>query len=291
MQQLYFNRFVRAKIKREKIDVISDLLALTNKLPECQIPAKKDQDDVIHVHKKTEPGLAELYLHLFENLGQSVNLSMGELIKLTRLSKNTLANILGKKLKSHPKWLKVKHIGKAEGYELWLDPNYGSVERASTLSSGLVAESGFLRTLPCPTLVKPGERNTWIFSALIHYKWHGYSQEETKAEITRQASLIPTHHESESYKKIPGMVAQIFGKLPETQSIKSREDLPQVLTAGYFSKVKKQQQPRGGIAEASFRSIRISFARRDKSLMAVAYSDSEILAETELYQSQLNYEC
>ena len=132
---------------------------------------------MIHRSSKTETGLAALYLHLFENFGSSVHMSMGELKKLTGLSKNSLRNILNKRPHTCPKWLKVRHISRAEGYEIWLDANYGSVERAEALVQGRFIESEFFSDLPCPTKVLPGHRNRWMFSALIHLKWHGYDEQ------------------------------------------------------------------------------------------------------------------
>lgn len=280
--QLYVNDFVRSRIKREKINVITDLLAVTNKLPGCRVPPKKENNEIIHVHKKTEPGFSRLYIRLFEDLGQSVFMTMSELRKLTGLSKNTLRNVLVSRPESRPKWLKVNHISKSEGYELWLDPDYGSVERAETLASGrfLSEDSGFLRSLPCPTSIEPGQRNTWIFSAIIHYKWHGFDEYEAREAITRQASLIPTYKDSDSYKKLPAMTAQIFGKLPETLGMRSAEPLPEVLSAGYFAKVKKQQQPPAcsersdSLEEAS---MNVAFTKKDGEKFAVGYWEGEIL--------------
>jgi hypothetical protein len=282
---LFFNKFVRARIKREKINVITDLLAITNKLPECQTPAKKNQDEIISVSKSTEPGFAKLYLELFENLGQSVFMTMAELKNLTGLSKNTLSNVLNKKIRNPPKWLKAKHINKKEGYELWIDPSHGSVDRAQTLTAGLQPDSGFLESLGCPTKVIPGRRNQWVFSAIIHYKFHGFTAEETRSEISRQASLIPTHKESDSFKKIPQMVSQIFGTMTETFAIKDRDNLPQVLTRGYFHKVKKQQQPGG--PELGSSPFFFAFTRKQNQKVAIAFRDGEVIAQANVSGSGL----
>ena len=280
--QLDYNPFIRARIKREKIDVISELLAITNKLPECQVPAKKDRDDVIHRSSKTEPGLAALYLHLYENFGSSVFMSMGELKKLTGLSKNSLRNVLHTRPHTCPKWLKVRHISREEGYEIWLDANFGSVERAEALVQGRFIESEFLSELPCPSQVVPGGRNQWMFSALIHLKWHGFDEKSALEIVKTRAKLIPTYKESNSYKRLDKIAAGIFSNYYHTRGIREDEKLPQALSKGHFERVKKLQQPPGGVLPEFHKIIRISFTRRDKNLMAVAYSGSKILAETEI---------
>ena len=99
---LRLDKDVHSKIKREKLNVITEILAITNKLKECKPKAKKDLEGVLHPHKTTEARLAHLYVDLFDNLGQTKCYTMAELMKLTQISRASLTWISNHNATIHP---------------------------------------------------------------------------------------------------------------------------------------------------------------------------------------------
>ena len=278
-KQLYFNQTIRARIKREKLPVLSELLTITNALKECQPQAKKDQSEVLHTNKTTESRLAPLYIDLFDNLGQSQCYTMSELKELTGISKDTLRNILVRRPQSRPKWLNVNYISKTEGYELWINPEHGCIERALKLVAAPVCKSNFTHNLKCPTEVEDGERNAWVSSAAIHYKWHGFSKHETMIELNRQCKLIPEYQQSASFQNIPQIVGSVFSNLPELHGIRQDFELPAVLSAGYFHKLKKLQKAPQGVTGCS---LSVAFTRKENQKYAVGYHQGKVLAQSKV---------
>ena len=228
-KQLYYNKDLAAQIKRDKVNVLSEILAVTNQLKECRAPSKKDDESVLHPQKTTEARLAKLYLDLFDNLGQSKCYSMAELVELTEISRGTLRNILVRRPKSRPKWLKVNYLGKVEGYELWLNPEYGCVQRAARLVENPEYASLFFKDLKLPDEVEDGERNKWLSSSAIHLKWHGYAKEQTIKALKAQSKFIPGHEESRSCKNIRRIVESVYRNQPQLFGIKAGKELPLAL--------------------------------------------------------------
>ena len=228
-RQLYYDKDVHAYIKREGRNVITEILAITNKLKECRPPAKRDLDEILHPHKTTEARLAYLYVELFDNLGQTKCYTMGELVKLTEISKDTLRNILVKRPQSRPKWLNVNYLGRTEGYELWINPEYGDIERALKLIENPEYASTFLKDLKLPEEVLDGERNAWLSSAAIYYKWHGYSKHQTMIALNSHSKQIPGHEDSRSCKSIAKIVASIYRNQPQLFGIRAGQEIPLAL--------------------------------------------------------------
>ncbi|MFK7827034.1 MAG: hypothetical protein AB8G05_23020, partial [Oligoflexales bacterium] len=260
-KQLYYNKDIHAEIKREKRNVISEILAVTNKLKECRPPAKKDQQGILHPHKTTEARLAKLYIDLFDYLGQTKCYSMAELTELTDISKATLRNILVNRPKSRPKWLNVNYLGRTEGYELWLDPEHGDIDRAMKLVENPEYASTFLRELKFPEEVEDGERNAWLSSAAIHYKWHGYSKHQTMIALNAHAKLIPGYNDSSNCKHLVSIVESIYRNQPQLFGVKSHLELPLVLNEK--NKVKNMiEGPRRGREDSRNTHYSLAFTRR-----------------------------
>ncbi|MFK7822750.1 MAG: hypothetical protein AB8G05_01235 [Oligoflexales bacterium] len=228
-KQLSYNKDIHALIKREGRNVITEILAITNKLKECRPKAKKDQEEILHPHKTTEARLAHLYVDLFDNLGQSKCYTMAELIKLTQISRATLRNILVSRPKSRPKWLNVNYLNKSEGYELWINPEFGDIERAVKLIENPEYASTFLKDLKLPEEVEDGERNAWLSSAAIYYKWHGYSKHQTLIALNHHTKQIPGYEDSRNCKSLTRIVGSVYRNQPQMLGIKSGKELPLAL--------------------------------------------------------------
>ena len=248
-KQLYYNKDLAAQIKRDKINVLSEILAVTNKLKECRVPSKKDDESFLHPQKTTEARLAKLYLDLFDNLGQSKCYSMAELVELTEISRGTLRNILVRRPKSRPKWLQVSYLGKVEGYELWLNPEYGCVQRAARLVENPEYASLFFKDLKLPDEVEDGERNKWLSSSAIHLKWHGYAKEQTIEALKAQAEFIPGHKESRSCKNIPRIVESVYRNQPQLFGIRAGQELPLALRVKLDDQKNVEGPQRGSASE------------------------------------------
>ena len=276
-KQLYYNQGIHARIKREGLNVISTILAATNKLKQCKPPAKREQAELIHPHKTTEARLAHLYVDLFDNLGQTKCYSMGELVKLTEISKATLRNVLVKRPKSRPKWLNVNYLGR-EGYELWLSPEFGDIDRALKLIQNPEYASTFLSKLKLPEEVIDGERNQWLSSAAIHYKWHGYSKIEALNALKGHAAMIPGHEESRSCKNLDRIVSSIYRNQPQLFGIRKALDLPVAIREN--QKVKNNLEgPQRGSASAALSAdcelthYSLAFTRRGNEKQLITWNE------------------
>ena len=269
-RQLYYDKNVHAIIKREGRNVITEILAITNKLNECKPPAKRDQDEILHPHKTTEARLAHLYVELFDNIGQTRCYTMGELVKLTEISKDTLRNILVKRPQSRPKWLNVNYLGRTEGYELWINPEFGDIERALKLIQNPEYASTFLKDLKLPEEVLDGERNAWLSSAAIYYKWHGYSKHQTMIALNGHSKQIPGHEASRSCKSITKIVGSIYRNQPQLFGIRAGQVIPLALRENSEAK-KLIEGPLRGPHHARTAHYSLVFTRRDneKSLLVL----------------------
>ena len=271
--QLYFNRMIQAKIKREGIPVLTEILSITNKLKECRPTPKKNQAEVIHSNKTTESRLAPLYVDLFDELGNTKCYSMKELMELTKISRATLRNILVKRPSSRPKWLKVNYISKAEGYELWIDPEFGDINRAVELIEHPERTSTFMRELKPASKVEKGCRNSWLASSAIHLKWRGYTKHQAMITLNAHSKDIPDYSESRSCKNIPQIVESIYRNEPQLFGIRANEELPLALREK--QNVKKKIEGPLGVALVS---VFIGFTRKANEKYVVAYLDNKILS-------------
>ena len=275
-RQLYYDKDVHAFIKREGRNVITEILAITNKLKECRPPAKRDQDEILHPHKTTEARLAHLYVDLFDNLGQTKCYTMAELVKLTEISKDTLRNILVKRPQSRPKWLNVNYLGRTEGYELWINPEFGDIERALKLIQNPEYASTFLKDLKLPEEVEDGERNAWLSSAAIYYKWHGYSKHQTMIALNDHSKQIPGHKDSRSCKSIARIVDSIYRNQPQLFGIRAGQEIPLALRENSEAKNFIEGPPRG----STMPHYSLAFTRRggEKILVTWTEDSTEIIA-------------
>ena len=290
VERLFFNPFVRARIKNENINVITELLNYTNKLPECREETKREKKELVHTDKRTEMGWAHLYLHLFDCLSYQTDLTLKELIELTGLSKFTLLNTLKGRIQNPPRWLQFEYISREEGYHLWIDFNADQpcVERAKDLAKGKTLGTTVIKNLGCPTTVEAGKRNEWIFSSIVWLKFCNVSVFEAKKRIRELASFIPTCEESHSFNNIEHMVDRLYRCRPETLGIKDLGELPKVLSTEYLSKLKFIERPPLGHRASS---IAVSFKRKDMDRYAVAYRDGAVQAvckmESNKFKDQL----
>ena len=271
--QLYFNRMIQAKIKRKGLSVITEILAITNKLKECRVLAKKEREEILHPHKTTEARLAPLYVELFDEMGNTNCYTMKELMDLTKISRATLRNILVKRPKSRPKWLNVNYISKTEGYELWIDPEFGDVNRAVELIENPEYHSTFMRDLPPAAKVEKGNRNAWLASAAIYLKWYGHSKHKAMIALDSLSQDIPDWEESRSCKNIPQIVESIYRNEPHLFGIRGDQELPVVLREKQDVK-KKIEGPLG----VTMGLVSLGFTRRSNEKYAVAYLDNKILS-------------
>ena len=280
VHRLFFNPFVRAKIKRENINVISELLKYTNKLPECREETKSQKKELAHTDKRTEHGWAKLYLHLFDCLSYQADLSMKELLEITGLSRFTLLNTIKGRIKNPPKWLKFEYINRDEGYRLWIDFSVEQpcVERAKDLAKGKVLGTSVIKNLGCPTTVEDGKTNEWVFSAIVSAKFCNMPKHETKRRVGELVSFIPGCEESYSCNHIDQMVDRLYRCRPETLGIKDIGELPEVLTSEYLGKLKLLERPPG----QRLLCIDLSFKRKDMERYAVAYRNGAVLAVSKM---------
>ena len=270
--QLYFNRMIQAKIKREGLSVLTEILAVTNKLKECKPTPKKDRVEILHPNKTTEARLAPLYVELFDEMCNSNCYTMKELMDLTKISRASLRNILVKRPKSRPKWLNVNYISKTEGYELWIDPEFGDVNRAVELMENPEYASSFMRDLIPATKVEKGNRNNWLASSAIHLKWAGLSKHQAMIALNSHSQDIPGWEESRSCKNIPQIVESIYRNEPHLFGIRANQELPFVLREK--QDVKKKIE---GPLRVIMPQLSLGFTRRSNEKYAVAYLDNKIL--------------
>ena len=283
--QLFYNRKIHNQIKRERISVLSELARITNEIPECKKPAKKDQADLLHTNKTTEARLAPLYVDLFENMGQCRCYTMAELMKLTSISRATLRNILVKNSK-RPKWLNVNYLGRTEGYELWLSPEFGDIERAEKLIENPEYAEFFLDDLPPPELVEAGMRNRWITSAALIFKHRGLGQEKAMRVIEDLVVHIPSHTESTSCQNFRKIVRSIYRNEPHLFGCKADLPLPRVLEGKY--KVKDFTE--GGLALQNTH-YSLAFTRRGNEKWVILFEAASIISSVAVsgtgYEKQL----
>ena len=276
-RQLYYDKDVHAFIKREGRNVITEILQIMNKLKECRSPAKRDQDEILHPHKTTEARLAHLYVELFDNLGQTKCYTMGELVKLTEISKDTLRNILVERPKSRPRWLNVNYLGRSEGYELWINPEYGDIERALKLIENPEYASTFLKDLKLPEEVEDGERNAWLSSAAIYYKWHGYSKHQTMIALNSHSKQIPGNRDSRNCKYLARIVGSIYRNQPQLFGIRTGQSLPLALIENHKAKKSIEGPYTTGPFASGFTLYSLAFTRRgnEKYLLVSGGDNSE----------------
>ena len=283
--QLFYNRKIHNQIKRERISVLSELARITNEIPECKKPAKKEQADLLHTNKTTEARLAPLYVDLFENMGQCRCYTMAELMNLTSISRATLRNILMKNRK-RPKWLNVNYLGRTEGYELWLYPEFGDIERAEKLIECPEYAEFFLDDLPPPEYVEPGMRNRWITSAALIFKHRGQEQEKAIRVIKDLVTHIPKHTESTSCHNFKNIVRSIYRNEPHLFGCKADRPLPRVLEGKYEVKVFTE----GGVALQN-PHYSLAVTRRGNEKNIILFKDGSIISSEVVsgtgYQKQL----
>ena len=278
-QQLFYNTDIHNKIKREKLSVLSELAKITYLIPECKKIPKKEQRCLLHGNKTTEARLAPLYVDLFENLGQCKCYTMAELVKITTISRATLRNILMKNRK-RPKWLNVNYLGKSEGYELWIDPEYGDIERAEKLIKNPEYAQTFLEELPYPEEVKEGHRNQYVTSVAIHYKHHDCDLDQALKGIKSLISHIPGHRESNSCKNFVKIASSIYRNEPYLRGCKSHLPPPKILEEKFNVKVFTE----GGVALENVRHA-LAFTRRGNEKRLVIVGDSKEQIVTSIVES------
>jgi len=247
-RKIWMNRDIYKRIREDDVNVLGRIGAVTKKIKKCQKKIALEDPERIHRSKSTEKGMAKLFLAIHQTTGPVVKHTW-ELLETTGFSKTTLANILRKNPESCPPWLKSEYLGRGKGYRLEFVPGQGCEKRARDLVAGKKVKgpepTGFLHDLPCPSLVESGNRNQWIHSAAIHYKWCGFEDYQAKKSLSQVARLIPGWEVSRNYKKIPQIVTAIYEGYPELAGIMEKSELPEVLTVSYFQGVKKQQRPPG----------------------------------------------
>ena len=260
---LYENRLALRRAEQGREAIITRLHAYLNELAR-----QERRDSRIYPDARAETGLAKLVEWLLgcydPGLGLRVPgyLSGGEVWASTK----TLAIVTGlsskfliKFLQRPPAWLDVAY-GKGEGWRLRI-PLGRAVQRllpraemllASTASGKAPHKPLFsIGVIKEPHLVGEDERNAWLTSMALAYKWHGYSCEEALAKIQLRVQVIPGYEFSRNCRQVRSIVRAIFKNVPETAGRFVSRQLPSWMTDDQnFTGIGKRTSSRRGFAPA-----------------------------------------
>jgi hypothetical protein len=163
--------------------------------------------------------------------GETLWVSTLQLQKLTGLCDKFLRQFLN----SPPPWLRVEYVEK--GWRLSI-PLGGSVQRLLPRAEELLAREDrggggargrvlcSVSSIKRPELVEDGERNAWLTSLALAYKWHGYSREEAQAKIQLRMAAVPGCEYSRNCRQVRSIVKAIYRNLPHMVGRFSDRELP-----------------------------------------------------------------
>jgi hypothetical protein len=240
---LYENRLAQRRAEQGREPVLRNLHRYLNELEACE-----RRQDRIYNDARAEGGLARLVAWLLgakdgqEGLpeasflsGETLWASTVQLQKLTGLSDKFLRRFLN----SPPSWLRVEYV--EAGWRLSI-PLGGSVQRLLPRAEDLLTREergggGARARLHCsvgsikrPELVEDGERNAWLTSLALAYKWHGFSREEAQAKVQLRMAALPGCEYSRNCRQARSIVKAIYRNLPHMAGRFSDRSLPEWLT-------------------------------------------------------------
>lgn len=235
---IYRDEITKRRIEKNSEPVISKLHDYLN-----EHEKKHRNENRLYPDARVETGLAHLFLLLLGAGKARVNalrtplfLSCDTVFATTQ--QLTIETGLGEKflrdfLSDPPKWLKSAYYGR-EGWELRLNiTDELSVlwERSLALvknpQSNLQSASVVVRDLKLPWDVEDGERNQWLTSLALLYKWHGYSEEAAKQKIILRMQELVGFERSRNCKQLRLILKSIYARMPETFGMHSFRELPE----------------------------------------------------------------
>lgn len=200
---IYRDEMTKRRIEKNSEPVISKLHDYLN-----EHEKKHRNENRLYPDARVETGLAHLFLLLLGTRKARVNalrtplfLSCDTVLATTQ--QLTIETGLGEKflrdfLSDPPKWLKSAYYGR-EGWELRLNI----------------------------TDVEDGERNQWLTSLALLYKWHGYSEEAAKQKIILRMQELVGFERSRNCKQLRLILKSIYARMPETFGMHSFRELPE----------------------------------------------------------------
>lgn len=254
----------RDEVTKRRIEKNSELVVskLHGYLNEYE--KKHRNENRLYPDARVEVGLARLFLWL---LGaekarvsslrtplflscDSVTATTQQLGIVTGLGEKFLRNFL-----SHPpEWLKTAYF-RGEGWELSLNiTNQFSAlwARSNALAKNPHADfrsaSVVVRDLKLPWAVEDGERNRWLTSLALLYKWHGFSEDAAKQKIILRMHELPEFERSRNCKQLRSILKSIYSRMPETFGMHSFRELPEwVREDKFFCSLIGRLNPRRGV--------------------------------------------
>jgi hypothetical protein len=246
-KRLYANEIERARVERDRVPVITDLLAQVNAYFTNQYIPKADRPDILYPDARAEKRFAELYLTLFDEHYQGK--SHQECLRFS--TSQDLHGFLGiskavyyKILKSGGlEWLKLSSDD--EGYHLVFRPEGKLTERARGIVEGRIKGDRVYKShlnlaalIPEPCMVQDGDRNSFITRVAVEMKHCGVEEKEARAAIAIIAKQIPDAAQSWSVRNAARICTSIYRNLPELREVRSGEPLPE-----FIEKALRHQQP------------------------------------------------
>jgi hypothetical protein len=237
---LYENRLAQRRAEQGREPVLRSLHRYLNELE-----ASERRRDRIYNDARAEGGLARLVVWLLgasdgqEGLPQASFLS-GEALWISTAQLEELTGLSGKFLrrflKSPPPWLRAEYVEAAWRLSI---PLGGSVQRLLPRAEELLerasrrgARGRFLcsvSSIKRPELVEDGERNAWLTSLALAYKWHGYSREDAQAKTQLRMADIPGCEYSRNCRQARSIVKAVYRNLPHMAGRFSERPLPEWL--------------------------------------------------------------
>ena len=258
---LYENRLALRRAEQGREAIITRLHAYLNEL------ARQERRDTrIYPDARAETGLAKLVEWLLGCYDPGLGLRVPSYLSGSEVwaSTKTLATVTGlsskfliKFLQHPPAWLEVDYA-KGEGWRLRI-PLGRAVQRLLPRAEMLLASAAAgtaphkplfsIGVIKEPHLVGDDERNAWLTSMALAYKWHGFSCEEALAKIQLRLQVMPDYECSRNCRQVRSIVRAIFKNVPETAGRFASRQLPPWMTDDHnFAGIGKRTSPRRGFA-------------------------------------------
>lgn len=237
-RRLYANDIERARVERDHVPVITELLSHVNQhFVENYVP-KAERSDVLYPDSRAERRFARTYLKLFDEYFQGKSAgeviwvdSSAELQTLLGLSKSVFYKVL--KSEGLP-WLRIE---RSDGvFRIEFCPRGELTERAFNIVSGKLkgdrVYSGRLdlsSLIPEPQMVADGERNDFVKRVAIEMKHCGVQEADARAAMSLIVKDMPGARSSWSGRNAGRICASIYFNRPELFQARLGQPLPEFI--------------------------------------------------------------
>lgn len=251
-RRLYANDIERARVEREHIPVITELLGHVNKHYIENYVAKADRPEVLYPDFRGERPLAHAYLKLFDDYYQGKSRSeifrmdsSKDLKELLGVSKSLFYKLL--KAGGLP-WLSIERV--EDGFRIEFFPCGAQTERASNIVSGKLKGDRLYNgrldlssIIPEPEMVVDGERNSFVTRVAVEMKHCGVMEADACAAIEAIAREIPNYHHSWSARNAARICRSVFFHRSELKEIRLGQALPEFIERTLREQDESKERP------------------------------------------------